>query len=210
MLNELENSRMEAKKLREKMKEYEQILADQDEKFQRHESESKQTLIDIHKKWATFSKETINLSKNFYLLAEKLVSSKAQKITLDGYLKQLDEYEHFLNMSIEDLKMLEDRRNMAELDESDTRRPTAIEDSYKVNCTQLDVKRIKIAFREVTDSNYLCALLQALRWRITRVIHAITRREAVVQMVSNDLLENKLAHILLEKKGSKVSVRRQN
>ena len=56
------------------------------------------------------------------------------------------------------------------------------------------------------NENYICALLQGLRWRITRISHAVTRREIVIQYVSNDILSYSITHTLLEKKGERVRI----
>lgn len=168
----------------------ENMMNEEADNFRKHDNDSKETLIAIHKKWATFSRETLTLAKSVHSMAEDLAMTKDHKMALDNYFKQLDEYEQFLNMSIEDLRVLEKKR------ESNV--------EMTLVCTQLDFKKIKELFKTEEDENYLCALLQALRWRITRITSAVTRREIVIQYVSNDILSYPISHTLLEKKGNRI------
>lgn len=199
MLNELENSRTENKRLKERIQEYEHVLQEENDHFRQLQEENKQAEFVMHKRWAKFCKQTIDLCKRYHLFSEKKVNSKEEKVMIDDYFRQLDDYEQFLNVSLEDLKDLNEQQNQDE-----TINVTNNDGFPPVNSTPLDFKKIKKAFIEEDDENILCSLLQAIRFRITRMPNAITRREIVIQMVSNDILNNKLAHVLIEKKGPRV------
>lgn len=97
------------------------------------------------------------MAKSVHAMAESLAMTKDHKIALDNYFRQLDEYEQFLNMSIEDLRILERKRQNENID------------NFSPQCSQLDFKKIKDIFKNEEDENYICALLQGLRWRITRI-----------------------------------------
>jgi hypothetical protein len=111
--NELSRVQQEIEATSYKNVELEQIMKEEGENYRKHDNDSKETLIAIHKKWATFSRETLTLAKSVHAMAESLAMTKDHKMALDNYFRQLDDYEQFLNMSIEDLKILERKRQVS-------------------------------------------------------------------------------------------------
>jgi len=69
---------------------------------------------------------------------------------------------------------------------------------------QLDMKKVKETLQNEKNESYCCAILQALRWRVTRTTSGVVRRGFVIQFVSNDFLNYSFMNMLLEKKGPKV------
>ena len=70
---------------------------------------------------------------------------------------------------------------------------------------QLDMKKIKDILLSDKNESLCCALLQALRWRITKTPNGLVRRSYVIQFVSNDFLNYSFMASLLEKRGQKVT-----
>jgi len=70
--NEINRLQNEIAKTYDKNTDLENILKEEGDNYRRNENDSKETLIAIHRKWATFSRETLILAKNIHAMAEGL------------------------------------------------------------------------------------------------------------------------------------------
>lgn len=64
------------------------------------------TIVEIHEKWILFTSEILNITKKLMVFTEGTIKTKNEKHQLDDFRKNVDSYESFLNMSIEDLQNL--------------------------------------------------------------------------------------------------------
>lgn len=70
--------------------------------------------------------------------------------------------------------------------------------------TALNFKAIKECLRK-KDITFCCAILKALRWRVSRAESIYQRRQAIIQFTSNNLLDYELFTFLLERKSQSVT-----
>ncbi len=111
---------------------------------------------------------------------------------LNDFKIQIDEYEQFLQSSLEEL-----------FPENFSKSKLAFKNN--VSFKLLDFRKLKETLKTTKDLSYICAVLQALRWRISRAENVLARREAVIQLSSNNMLDYSLFAALLEKKNRNVS-----
>ena len=111
----------------------------------------------------------------------------------------LQEFEQFLVGSLTDL--FGDNASMCN--------PSMINSKSKVNRQSslkvLDFKKLKVELANSKDINYTCAVLEALRWRVSKAGSIIQRREVVIQFSNYDLIDYTFFTTLLEKKSRLVT-----
>ncbi len=152
-------------------------------------------VMKVHDKWINFSWDTIVLAKKILQFSESLIKTKADKLAVEDYRKNLDSFESFLIMSKEDIQSLKQKHN----DTFDhEQRPS----SSKLS--QLDMKKLKEGLLSEKNETVCSAILQALRFRIIKTRNGMARRSFIIQLVSNDFLNSNFIGPLLERKGYKV------
>ena len=136
----------------------------------------------------------MDLSKSLFQLISRLNPSLAPELIqqLQDFKNQIELQEHFWYGSVEDL-FPEMTAQSKQISKSNL--------SFKV----LDYRRIKESLKVSKDVGYICALLQALRWRISRAENVMLRREAVIQLTSNNMLDHTLFGSLFEKKSRNIN-----
>lgn len=63
-------------------------------------------VVKIHDKWISFSSDILFLAKKILGFSENIIKTKTEKIQVDDFRKNLDNFENFLTMSKEDLQNL--------------------------------------------------------------------------------------------------------
>ena len=152
-------------------------------------------VMKVHDKWINFSWDTIVLAKKILQFSESLIKTKSDKLTVDDFRKNLDSFESFLIMSKEDIQSLKQKHN-------DTFDQDPRPSSSKLS--QLDMKKLKEGLLSEKNETACSAILQALRFRIIKTRNGMARRSFIIQLVSNDFLNNSFIGPLLERKGYKV------
>ena len=69
----------------------------------------------------------------------------------------------------------------------------------------LDFNMIKKIIVKSSNISYVCAILEALRWKISRAKNSILRREIVIQYTSYEVVNYKIFKSLIEKKSKSIN-----
>ena len=154
-------------------------------------SSSAMASAEILKRWKRFSKEVTELAREILDSVTSLKIDQNQSDTFlhnfQTYITRLEGYEGFL----------EDEINPSRV----TNKEIASNSSFGV----LDLQSLRDCLLETGDIAKVCALLQAIRWRISRSNSSVQRREAVIQITSTGLLNKSLIHGLLNRKSNSVN-----
>ena len=112
---------------------------------------------------------------------------------------QLNDYENFLITSMSEL--FSDNPLLIN--------PSSIQSRPQMNqnseATMLDFNKLKKTVMSVNDTNYICAVLNALRWRITKADSLLQRRETIIQYSNFDLVDYEFFNTLIEKKSKMIN-----
>jgi len=184
-----------------------QKLIEENEALKSKEEYARKTLIESQTKWTSFCRGILGICKA--LLAPEVDPTLRKDVT-----DKVTKYEKILCANEDDLKDIENRYNQPESQPSRESYPKFSSHSNNppadmMNADMADISqslsmisqiqtppilstlnfiKIKEFLNTVTDEIKICALLQALRWRMTRAKHGEPRREVIKSYVENDLL----------------------
>jgi hypothetical protein len=168
------------------------------------EEYARKTLIESQAKWTSFCRGILGISKELLQVFEnprmgaEYIKDAAEKVV---------KYEKILSANEEDLKDIEQRYYPEDV-------PAAVPDAYPKfsshndpemqelsqslsmisqmqpphPLTELKYDKIKEFLCTAKDELKICAVLQALRWRMTRARHGDPRKEVIRGYIENDLL----------------------
>lgn len=95
------------------------------------------------------------------------------------------------------LKFLERVEKDLQFNDDESNNSDEIESEY-LGKRALDFQKIKQLLLTAKDSKKICALLEALRWRVSRSQTVLEKRENCLLLISNDLLEERVTRGLFE------------
>lgn len=139
--------------------------------------------------------ESIELTKGVFVTvnANSAVSKdKHLQNQLAPLASQLTEFEQLLSSSVEEL-LLENNGKRSSADHTASH-----------PLSTLDYRAIKDTLKK-KDVGLVCAVLKALRWRVSRAENVFRRREAIIQLTSNNMLEYPLFTNLLDRKNRNIT-----
>lgn len=140
------------------------------------------------------TRELMKITKEYQIITQKYELAREDSITLESLNTNLQEFENFLIASLHEL--FGDNNSMWN--------PSIMISKSKINKSSslkmLDFRKLKATLMASNDANYISAVIEALRWRITRAGNAMHRREAVIQYGNCDLIDYTFFDHLIEKK----------
>ena len=186
--------------------EYMKLQKDYNAIFEEKES-AKEKLLESQTNWTLFSKDILSISKDLYKAIQAMQTGQEfAEDLLTNSKAQIDKYEAFLNSNQSvfayqpsseatppnsepqrpvvprgsQLKSPSFGQQMASIEIPDTQ--------GSVDYPGIDYKKVKQFLFTATDDLKLCALLQAIRWRITRNRKRSGRLAVMSEYVKEDLL----------------------
>lgn len=207
-INEFQNSSKKLKKekinieessYKKKIEEMNKLKSDllkKKEDLKNQEIESKETMKLIHQKWANFVNETLEVSKSYNSIIKNYSLSKEDEEKIINCSQKINDYEKFLLSSVKEL--FYESESSVVLNKSKFRlRQSAL----KI----LDFSKIKSELKNSLKVEYLCSILEALRWKITKAKTPIMRRETIIQFTSYEVIDYDIFCNLLDKKNKIVN-----
>lgn len=191
-------------------------LLDQIEELKKREEYIRTTLIESQTKWTGFSKGILSVCKSLLEVSKSNKGNEAlrQKI-FDAATSKVEKYEKILATNEQDLQEIEHKYkeslnspqikqvispkqasvlpNIGEIDEQASISSINYKASQDLSMTDqvlpdLSYDKLKDVLQNSKEPLRICALLQALRWRITRTKHGMPRKAIIQSFVDNDLL----------------------
>jgi len=179
------------------------------EELKKREEYTRKTLIESQTKWTGFSKGILAVCKTLMeACTNKKPADPAKQKSIAAAADKIMKYEKVLETNEKDLNDIEQEYQKAlaidaqrvqssflnlsqqqQRDDSESASPIAIRDrSIEYSLPELNYSRVREALKELKDPLKICAILQALRWRITRTSHGPPRKGILQAFVENDLL----------------------
>jgi len=174
---------------------------------------ARETLIKSQAKWTNFCRGILELSK---MLVRESKSSQKNERRIKEAAEKIAEYDKVLSLNEEDLNEIE--KNIVSLETSQPESYDKFTSHYnedmqefsqslsmishmqqQVVYVNLHFDKLKESFLTSNDDLKVCAILQALKWRMTHSRHGEARKEVVRSYVEKDLLGLKDPHITLIK-----------
>jgi len=183
---------------------------------QRNEEIARSHLLESHGKWIAFLKELLVVTNDLVGVVDnqKKGSFVGDKM-FDALRRRVQKYENFLNSNLDDFSS--QSQDISTFDKISTsqdvgtpdhssiiqanyRAATRVEEkspyvfeqqqSIRQSYIALNYEKIKSQIVNQSGNEVMqCAILQALRWRITRTRGAALRREVIVGYSKNDILD---------------------
>eukprot|EP01022_Parablepharisma_sp_SALTPOND_P020247 TRINITY_DN3631_c0_g1_i2.p2 TRINITY_DN3631_c0_g1~~TRINITY_DN3631_c0_g1_i2.p2 ORF type:complete len:381 (-),score=39.11 TRINITY_DN3631_c0_g1_i2:2352-3494(-) len=180
------------------------------EELKKREEYTRKTLIESQGKWTGFSKGILAVCKSLMeVCSNKKPIDVAKQKTVAVAADKIKKYEKVLETNEKDLHEIEQEYQKAlaidnqrlqnsflsvsqQREDSGTSSPLALKSQdrsiIEYSLPDLNYAKIREALKEYKDPLKLCAILQALRWRITRTSHGPPRKSILQSFVENDLL----------------------
>lgn len=188
-----------------------QVWMEKVEEFKKREEATRKTLIESQSKWTGFSKGILSVCKRLMTaLSDPNCRPEAKQSVLLETQEKTTRYERILENNERDLYDIErEYQKVLELDNQQYPQNSALslsqqrEDSDSMsplggksqdrsvseyNLPELQYSKIKETLVDSKDHLKICAILQALRWRITRTPHGPPRKAELQSFVNNDIL----------------------
>jgi len=164
-------------------------------------------LLESQTKWTSFAKDILSISKELFKAIHTLEAHKpVPKEFLEKSLERMQKYEHFLNESENTFKHAIKEEDEAIPEEEDIQSSTQIDNLFEsqmqsnISLAALDYKKVKQFLATSKDDLKICALLQALKWRLMRAQKGYPRKEIIQWFIIYDILDcNNAKNHILEK-----------
>jgi hypothetical protein len=186
----------------ENMKNQYNLLLKQYEIMRSKKDNTTVKLLESQTKWASFAKDILAISKELFKAIHNLEARKpVPKEFLEMTYARLQKYEMFLNESETAFKHNEAEEDKYEKIEEETLENEEISSSKLIPQAQmqiqnnnpslaaLDYKKIKYFLHTSKNDLKLCALLQALKWRLMRTRKGNSRKELMQWFITFDLMD---------------------
>jgi len=184
--------------------------------LQQREEQAKSTLLESQTKWTNFSKDILNMAKELYKTIEAI--SRGNDIDpsqLQAIFEKIVRYDNFLNMSNDEISGASFTYSQADRTQTDFSPSQFKRDVSESSLSYIrpDKNMVKgysalpplnfaIVIRDLSnlqDDLQICALLQALRWRLTRSQSYLRKETLAAYIKYNILCTTKPHDILLDK-----------
>ena len=173
------------------------------------ESYVRKTLIESQAKWTNFCRGILGLCKSLLDFVRNPQSVPAQQTMVREIAEKVYKYEQILVVNEADLQDIEMRyksvfaegegptkkppplQHIEEQDESHAYLPQesqilSVDQAFPIAAVQYS--KLKDFLLSSKDQMRVCAILQALRWRITRAHHGAVRKSVMMAYVEQDIL----------------------
>ena len=199
VLSNLVQNSTEQSKLPPRNEEIEELkskINEQNEKYNellQKDMSVKSFLLQSQNKWTSFAHDIVKVCYN--LLG--IIDNQANNKPVDGsHIKELKEkvekYNQFITQYVKDMKEFPDQEELKEVSMPEEYKQPHIKKEPIVDdgkaLIPLNYSKISEFLKTTNDQMKICALMQALRWRITRSKHGIPRKHVLHSYTSNDLL----------------------
>jgi LisH domain-containing protein ARMC9 len=176
--------------------------------LQKREEYTRNTLVESQTKWTSFAKEILSLTKDLYSCVENLRRGFNVDYNMIGaVMEKVGRYEVFLNSTGDDASVSYSQadHSISDLTPSPHRQsespiaPIRLEKEMVKGYSTLPHLNYAIVIRDLNnlqDDLQVCALLQALRWRLSRS-QAYLRKEILAAYVKYNILCTAKPHDLL-------------
>ncbi|KRX11161.1 Armadillo-type fold [Pseudocohnilembus persalinus] len=185
---QLKNDNQELMSLLQELNQKHQTLL---QRYKEDKEQVKNSIFESQKKWVQVSQDLVIISKN----AQGVKFSENQ---IASYTKKILKFENTLSTNIEELisqsqdQSIFDKVSQTEIDNSVIPQQKMEQQPYKQEkeqfYTPLNFAKIKEVFLRAQEPILICAILQALKWRITKSRGAYVRREVVISYATFDIL----------------------
>ncbi|CAG9330157.1 unnamed protein product [Blepharisma stoltei] len=185
--------------------------------LQKREEYARNTLLESQTKWTNFSKDILNMTKELYRVVEACKRGQnPNQSLLEAIFDKIVRYDNFLNISNDELSggasfsySQADHSNSdftpsprrADVSESSLAPMRSEKPMVKgyANLPQLNYAIVIRDLSSLQDDLQVCALLQALRWRLSRS-QSLLRKEMLSAYIKYNILCTAKPHdILLDK-----------
>eukprot|EP01017_Pseudomicrothorax_dubius_P016284 TRINITY_DN1848_c0_g1_i5.p1 TRINITY_DN1848_c0_g1~~TRINITY_DN1848_c0_g1_i5.p1 ORF type:complete len:864 (+),score=199.42 TRINITY_DN1848_c0_g1_i5:102-2693(+) len=208
-INQLENNNQELVGIIEQFNTKYNNLKKSFHILEKKEELAKLNLLDSQKKWSDFSKDLVSISKNLLTIIEGLTGSQKDNpfaTNIENLRNKIVRYDQFLSTNLDDLVALSQDYSVFEKasiwNEEGQNEFSAISPAgtqlHKreglLNYPVIDFVRVMERLEGPAPENYKRAILQALRWRVSKTYGINIRRAVIVSYSTNDILSLKSNH----------------
>lgn len=158
---------------------------------QKKEEMAKSTLIESQGKWTNFCKGLMSVSKQIISSYENGNKNGNQIPGIRDLLQKLDKYSEFIKTNEKDFQEIAETYKIRDTtaEEIPIKMDERNDDEEFIPYEELDYSKLKAQLINNNNPIKISAILQALRWRITRSRHGQPRKHVLQTYINNDIFD---------------------